>query len=174
MHVDQPACFLSRFFHPVKSETCVHLVGELAALQPLEGGHRGSIISVKTSVQPHWVHAKYLTNFQVSFTDGASQMKELLTGFPDLLHFVLGPLWTFRCFAEPYCLLVPVYNTEKLTEVSSVKRHVKLFWSSFKMPVLRFSLSPSLTPLLFSYFGAFLQQLPREQLREEEEQRSFI
>lgn len=54
-------------------------------------------------------------------------MKELLTGFPDLLHFVLGPLCTFRCFAEPYCLQVPSYNTENLTEVSSVKPHVKLF-----------------------------------------------
>lgn len=33
-------------------------------------------------------------------------MKKWLTGFPDLLHFVLGPLCTFHCFAEPYCSVV--------------------------------------------------------------------
>lgn len=44
MHIDQPPCFLPRLLHPVEPEAGVHLVGELAALQPLEGGHGGSIV----------------------------------------------------------------------------------------------------------------------------------
>lgn len=44
MHVDQPAGFLSRLLHPVEAEAGVHLVGELAALQPLEGRHGGAIV----------------------------------------------------------------------------------------------------------------------------------
>lgn len=44
MHVDQPACFFSRFPDPVESKAGIHLVGELAALQPLEGGHGRSIV----------------------------------------------------------------------------------------------------------------------------------
>lgn len=37
VHVDQPARFLSRLLHPLETEARVHLVRELAALQPLEG-----------------------------------------------------------------------------------------------------------------------------------------
>lgn len=44
MHVDQPACFFSRFPDPVESKAGIHLVGELAALQPLEGGHGRSVV----------------------------------------------------------------------------------------------------------------------------------
>lgn len=44
MHVDQPACFFSWFSHPVEPKAGVHLVGELAALQPLEGGHGRPIV----------------------------------------------------------------------------------------------------------------------------------
>lgn len=44
MHVDQPARFLPGLFHPVEAEAGVHLVGELAALQPLESGHGRAIV----------------------------------------------------------------------------------------------------------------------------------
>lgn len=44
MHVDKPSRFLPRLFHPVKAEAGVHLVGELAALQPLERGHGRAIV----------------------------------------------------------------------------------------------------------------------------------
>lgn len=44
MHIDQPARFLPRLLHPVEAEASVHLVGELAALQPLESGHRWAIV----------------------------------------------------------------------------------------------------------------------------------
>lgn len=44
VHVHQPSCFLSWVLHPVEAEAGVHLVGELAALQPLEGRQRGAIV----------------------------------------------------------------------------------------------------------------------------------
>lgn len=37
VHVDQPAGFLPRLLHPLEAEAGVHFIGELTALQPLEG-----------------------------------------------------------------------------------------------------------------------------------------
>lgn len=70
MHVDQPAYFLSRFPYPVESKAGVHLVGELAALQPLEGGHGGAIV-------PVW---NKFTQFVCSFCHGLPISKWLTLG----------------------------------------------------------------------------------------------
>lgn len=60
MHVDQPARLLPRLFHSVEAEAGVHLVGELAALQPLEGGHRGAIVPGSNT---HNSHIKLMASF---------------------------------------------------------------------------------------------------------------
>lgn len=44
VHVDEPARPLPGLLHPVEAEASVHVVGELAALQPLDGRHRGAVI----------------------------------------------------------------------------------------------------------------------------------
>lgn len=63
MHVDQPACFLPRLLHPVETEAGVHLVGELTALQPLEGRHGRSIVP---GLNTHNSYIKFMGYFCVS------------------------------------------------------------------------------------------------------------
>lgn len=44
MHVDQPAGFFSRVLHALEAVASIHLVSELAALEPLDGGQIRHVI----------------------------------------------------------------------------------------------------------------------------------
>lgn len=84
VHVDQPARFLPGLLHPVKAEAGVHVVGELAALQPLERRHGGSIIP-DSNTQQHYCH----NFFKVACFSGMSSLDLRQRSVGNLLVFVV-------------------------------------------------------------------------------------
>ena len=123
VHVNQPARFLPRIFHPFEAEAGVHLVCELTALQPFDGWLSGHVIpwggkrtqsntvnnvrrqNGSLSIVCHKNGINKWLHYQQQYNNNLVQRKcsktvamKLTVGFPGLF---LCPICIFHCFVEP-------------------------------------------------------------------------